>query len=157
MSPERATTTRIYMSPVIFHFTTILLVSLLVPSHPRERHGLLVGLNAVIGVVASIIICTRKLMRANADSAVDWTNRLAYGAAPVFAYAGALVAAVLIFLGRDTGLTFWQPQSFCSYNSQHQKCVGHYTRDGPSPQWLPVTSLAKVMRYITQATGRTST
>lgn len=84
---------------------TILLVSLLVlvPSHPRESQGLLVDLNAVIGVSASIIICMRILTRANMDYAVDWTDRLAYGAAPVLAYVGLLVAGVLVFLDRDTG------------------------------------------------------
>jgi len=37
MAPERASATRIYMSPVIFHFTSILFISLavLVPSYPR--------------------------------------------------------------------------------------------------------------------------
>jgi hypothetical protein len=56
MSSERASATRIYMSPVIFYFSSILLISLivLVPSHPRETHTVLIGLNALIGAAASV-------------------------------------------------------------------------------------------------------
>src|SRR3974390_646343 len=91
MAPERASATRIYMSPVIFHFTSILFISLavLVPSYPRQTHGLLIGLNAIVGAVASIPICTRVLMHSGVDSGVDWIDRLAYGAAPLIASPGA--------------------------------------------------------------------
>ena len=99
MSPERASATRIYMSPVIFHFSSILLISLiiLVPSHPREAHMVLVGLNAIVGAAASIIICTRVFLRARVESEVDWIDWLAYGVSPVLAYVGTLAAAVLLF------------------------------------------------------------
>jgi hypothetical protein len=105
MAPERASATRIYMSPVIFHFSSILLISLavLVPSYPRHTHGLLIGLNAIVGAVASSAICTRVLMRSGADSGVDWIDRLAYGAAPLIAYTGMLAAAILIFLNINFG------------------------------------------------------
>ena len=105
MAPERASATRIYMSPVIFHFSSILLVSLavLVPSYPRQTHGLLIGLNAIVGAVASSAICARVLMHSGGDSGVDWIDRLAYGAAPLIAYAGALAAAILIFLNVNFG------------------------------------------------------
>jgi hypothetical protein len=100
MSPERASATRIYMSPVIFHFSSILLMSLtvLVPSHPRETHTVLIGLNAILGAAASTVICTRVFSRARVVSEVDWIGWLAYGVSPVLAYVGALTAAVLLFL-----------------------------------------------------------
>ena len=99
MSPERASATRIYMSPVIFHFTGILFISLivLVPSHPRELHTALIALNAVAGATASIVICTRVFVGARGPSEVDWIDWLAYGVSPVFAYVGAFTAAVLLF------------------------------------------------------------
>jgi len=100
MSPERASATRIYMSPVIFHFSSILLMSLivLVPSHPRETHTGLIALNALVGVAASIVICARVFLRARVESEVDWIDWLAYGVSPVAAYVGALAAAALLFV-----------------------------------------------------------
>ena len=99
MSPERASATRIYMSPVIFHFTSILFISLivLVPSHPRELHTALIALNAVVGAAASIVICKRVFVGARGPSEVDWIDWLAYGVSPVLAYVGAFAAAVLLF------------------------------------------------------------
>jgi hypothetical protein len=99
MSAESASATRIYMSPVIFHFTSILFISLivLIPSHPRELHAALIALNAVAGAAASILICTRVFVGARGPSEVDWIDWLAYGVSPVLAYVGALAAAVLLF------------------------------------------------------------
>ena len=100
MSPERASATRIYMSPVIFHFSSILLISLtvLVPSHPREAHAVLIVLNALVGAAASIVICMRVFLRARVVSETDWIDWLAYGVSPTLAYLGALAAAVLLFV-----------------------------------------------------------
>jgi predicted neutral ceramidase superfamily lipid hydrolase len=96
MPPNRAHARRTYMSPVIFHFSSILFVSLvvLVQSHPRESHSLLIALNAVVGIVASIIICAR-LMR---YSGVDWFDHIGYGTAPIVSYAAVLSAAVMLVL-----------------------------------------------------------
>jgi predicted neutral ceramidase superfamily lipid hydrolase len=95
MPADRAHARRTYMSPVIFHFSSILFVSLvvLVPSHPRESHSLLIALNAVAGVVASTIICVRLMTY----SAVDWLDHIGYGAAPIASYAAVLSAAVVLF------------------------------------------------------------
>jgi hypothetical protein len=100
MAPERASATRIYMSPVIFHFSSTLLISLivLVPSRPREIHALLVALNALVGAAASIVICTRVFLGSRVASEVDWIDRVAYGVSPTLAYVGALVAGVLLFI-----------------------------------------------------------
>lgn len=101
LTPERASASRIYMTPVIFHFTSILFVCLVVlmPSHARETHCVLISLNGVIGVVASIMV----LMGVLSHSVTDWIDRLAYGAAPAFSYMGTLVAAALLFLNSDRG------------------------------------------------------
>jgi hypothetical protein len=78
-------------------------LAVLVPSYPRQTHSLLIGLNAIVGAVASITICTRVLMHSGVDSGVDWIDRLAYGAAPLIAYAGAFAAAILIFRNINLG------------------------------------------------------
>jgi predicted neutral ceramidase superfamily lipid hydrolase len=95
MPDDRAYARRTYMSPVIFHFSSILFVSLvvLVPSHPRESHSLLIALNAVVGIVASTIICVRLMTY----SAVDWFDHIGYGAAPIISYVAVLSAAMVLF------------------------------------------------------------
>src|SRR5215470_13722254 len=95
MPPDRAHARRTYMTPVIFHFTSILCVSLvvLVPSHPRESHSLLIGLNGVVGAVASAVISARLLRY----SGVDWFDHIGYGAAPIVSYVGVISAAVALF------------------------------------------------------------
>src|SRR5262245_57922571 len=63
LTPERAGASRVYMSPVVFHFTSVLLTSLvvLVPSRAYMAPALLIGLNAVIGIGASIFVFNRVL------------------------------------------------------------------------------------------------
>jgi hypothetical protein len=94
LTPERAAASRVYMSPVVFHFTSILFLSLvtLVPPAAHLPAGLLIGVNAGIGAVGSAIIFKRVMSHGEAD----WIDRVAYGAAPVIAYAVALLAAVLL-------------------------------------------------------------
>jgi hypothetical protein len=108
MSAESTSATRIYMSPVIFHFTSILFISLivLVPSHPRELHAALIALNGMAGATASIVICTRVFVGARGPSEVGWIDWLAYGVSPVLAYGGALAAAVLLFLNSTLASDF---------------------------------------------------
>jgi hypothetical protein len=89
--------TRTYMSPIAFHFTSALFVSAaaLVPSHTRLTLGLLVGLNAVSGMVYAAFVLRRLLT----DNIADLADKLCYGVIPLFAYAAGLVAAYLIFDG----------------------------------------------------------
>src|ERR1700743_3528291 len=63
VNPERVNNdpsgaTRTYMSPVAFHFTSVLYVSALglVPSHTHLSLGLLIGLNGVCGVAYSCFV-----------------------------------------------------------------------------------------------------
>jgi hypothetical protein len=80
MPPDHARARRTYMSPVIFHFTSILSTSLvvLVPSHPRESHSLLIALNGIVGAAASTVISARLFT----FSRVDWFDHLGYGLLP---------------------------------------------------------------------------
>jgi hypothetical protein len=95
LTPERAAASRVYMSPVVFHFTSVLLLSLavLVPANSRLPSSLLVGANGAIGAIASTVIFMRVISHAGE---VDWFDRVAYGAAPLIAYASVLLAGVLL-------------------------------------------------------------
>jgi hypothetical protein len=94
LHPEGAAASRVYISLVVFHFTSVLFLSLdvLVPAHAHTPPGLLIGVNAGIGAVGSLIIF-RRIM---SDNRTDWIDRCAYGAAPFIAYVGALPAVVLL-------------------------------------------------------------
>ena len=89
--------TRTYMSPIAFHFTSALFVSAvaLVPSHTRLTLGVLVGLNALAGMIYAAFV----LRRLFTDNIADHADRICYGMLPLFAYATGLVAAYLIFRG----------------------------------------------------------
>jgi hypothetical protein len=89
--------TRTYMSPIAFHFTSALFVSAaaLVPSHTRLTLGVLVGLNAIAGVIYAAFVLRRLLT----DDISDLADRICYGLLPLAAYAAGLVAAYLIFYG----------------------------------------------------------
>jgi hypothetical protein len=94
LTPERAVASRVYISPVLFHFTSVLFLSLLtlVPPHAYLAPGLLIGVNGGLGALGSAVI----VMRVMSDNRADWIDRCAYGAAPLIAYLGALLAAVLL-------------------------------------------------------------
>jgi hypothetical protein len=89
--------TRTYMSPIAFHFTSALFVSAaaLVPSHTRLTLGLLVGLNAVAGIVYAAFVLRRLFI----DNIADLADKFCYGVIPLCAYLAGLGAAWLIFAG----------------------------------------------------------
>jgi len=99
---ESADGTRTFMSPVVFHYTNILFLSLiaLIPAQTPESFGLTIGIAAAGSLVYSIVICVR-VMR---HSLSDLADRLAYGCAPLVAYAAGLVAAGLILTGHPASL-----------------------------------------------------
>ena len=99
ISRHTAGPTRTYMSPIAFHFTSALFVSLaaLVPTHTRLTLGVLVGLNAIAGTMYAAFV----LWRLFTDNIADLADRICYGIVPLFAYAAGLVAAWLIFRGSE--------------------------------------------------------
>ena len=94
---EGAAATRIYMSPVVLHFTSVLVACAvgLVPSHTRMSLALIIGAGAVGGLAVSGHLLVRVLK----DPSTDWSDNLAYGIAPAVGYLAALVAAVLFLVG----------------------------------------------------------
>lgn len=101
LSTARGSPTHTYTSPIVFHYTYVLFVSLvaLFPIDTDWSLGATVGASAVIALVYSCCIFVR-VMRA---SAVDLDDRLSYGASPLVAYAAALAAAVFVFEGSIIG------------------------------------------------------
>jgi hypothetical protein len=95
LSSQSSTATRTYMSPIILHYASVLCVSLiaLVPTLNDTALAALVAAVGIVGIGYSAVISTR-LWR---DHRAEVVDRFAYGAWPFVGYAGALVAAWLIF------------------------------------------------------------
>ena len=102
LTPDRAGATRTFMSPVVFHYTNILFLSLiaLIPTQTAMSLGIVIGIAAAGSLVYSIIIFVRVM----GNSMADLADRLAYGAVPVVAYAAGLVAAALLVAHSAAGL-----------------------------------------------------
>jgi hypothetical protein len=94
LSKENAGQTRTFLSPIVFHYTAVLFVSLvvLVPAQTHLSLGLSIGFIAAIGLVYAAVILVRVIRNEIADMA----DNLGYGACPVAAYAATLVAAALL-------------------------------------------------------------
>lgn len=88
---------RTYVSPVIFHFTAVLFVSLitLVPNHVRTSLVATIGGMMLAGAGYAAIIVARVMGHHKAD----WPDRLCYGLVPFASYLAGIVAAVLIGIG----------------------------------------------------------
>src|SRR5512133_2276104 len=97
VSAELRSGSRTYMSPVVLHFTSVLVGSVigLVPSHTRASLALLVGAGALAAGIYAMLI----LVRVAKNRVLDLADRLAYGVVPMIGYVVGVVAAVLFFLG----------------------------------------------------------
>jgi hypothetical protein len=94
LSRDSAGATRTFMSPVIFHYASVLFLSLiaLVPTHTPISLALAIGAVAAIGFAYSVVV----LVRVIRDPIGDTADLLLYGACPAAAYAAALAAAWLL-------------------------------------------------------------
>ena len=101
LSAERAGATRTFTSPIIFHYTYVLFLSLaaLVPINTDTSLAAIIGISAAAGFVNSIFI----LVRVMRSSATDIADRFGYGASPLAAYAAALAASVFVFERSNVG------------------------------------------------------
>ena len=96
LTTERAAGTRLYISPIILHYASVLFISLVmvIPALGDRMLGVIVGLCGAVGLIGSVVITVR-LFR---DSKSEFVDRFAYGAWPFVAYAGIAAAAVLIMM-----------------------------------------------------------
>jgi hypothetical protein len=94
LTPERSTATRTFMSPVVFHFSTLLLTSLIaiVPSHTALSLAIGITLVAIAGLGYTTVVLVG-LARASISDAAD---RFGYGFCPLAAYLAMLAAAGLV-------------------------------------------------------------
>jgi len=101
ISAAQSTATRTYMSPIIFHYTCVLFVSLmtLIPDMTERRLAVIVALVALAGFGFSLAVLIGVLKSAVSDLA----DRFGYGAGPLAAYAAALVAAGFLWTYSNTG------------------------------------------------------
>jgi hypothetical protein len=95
ISAERGSPTRTFTTPVVFHYTFVLFLSLvsLIPSNTDTSFAVIIGLSAV-GALAYSGFVLHRVMRSNAK---DLDDRLGYGAGPLAGYAAVLVAAGFVF------------------------------------------------------------
>ena len=95
MSAERRGPTRTFTSPIVFHYTFVLFLSLaaLVPIHSDNSLAALIGVSSAVALVYSAFILAGVLR----STVRDLDDRLAYGATPIAAYFASLAAAFFIF------------------------------------------------------------
>ena len=101
LSTARGSPTHTYTSPIVFHYTYVLFLSLvsLIPSNTDWSLAAIIGGSAAAALGYSCFIFVR-VMR---GSAIDLDDRLGYGASPLAAYAAALAASVFVFERSNIG------------------------------------------------------
>ena len=94
LTPERSVATRTFMSPVVFHFSTLLLISLIamVPSHTALSLAIGITLVAIAGLAYTTVVLVG-LARASIS---DIADRFGYGIFPLASYVAMLAAAILV-------------------------------------------------------------
>jgi hypothetical protein len=103
LTEESQSATRMFMSPVVVHFTSVFFLSAvaLFPLHQAKFLAVLIGATALIGAVISTYI-TIQVVRTDLTNYMQ--DYLAYGLLPGVGYLVMLVAAVSIYLEKDFGL-----------------------------------------------------
>jgi hypothetical protein len=95
LSTDRDSPTRIFTTPVVFHYTFVLFVSLiaLMPIETDSSLAIVIGISATGALLYSIFILIRVLDR----GLPDIEDHIGYGACPPAAYAATLAAALFIW------------------------------------------------------------
>jgi hypothetical protein len=95
--------TRMFMSPVVIHFTSVFFVCAvaLFPWHRANFLAALIGATALIGASVSTYI-TVQVVRTDMTNYIE--DYFAYGVLPGLGYVALLAAALSIYLGKDFGL-----------------------------------------------------
>jgi hypothetical protein len=101
MNAGRSGPTRTFTSPVLFHYTYVLFVSLiaLMPDTTDRSIGIIVGVSAA-GALAYSIFIFRRVWRSNVSDIDDY---LGYGISPPLAYAATLAGAIGIHVHSTVG------------------------------------------------------
>ncbi len=86
---------RVFLSPTVVHFSTVLAVCLvaMAPVRSWEIAGGLLGITGALGFAYAISVW-RSLVRQDLMQGIDWEDRLWYAAIPAFSYVFVIVAGV---------------------------------------------------------------
>ena len=100
--PESRRNTATYMSPVVFHYTNILFLSLIamIPTQTWESFGIVIAVASIGSFGFSLLV----LVRVHRNSISDLSDRLGYGAVPMLCYATGLISSWLILKEQPAGL-----------------------------------------------------
>ncbi len=103
-TPDSANNTRTFMSPVVFHYTNILFLSLiaLIPTLSFEIFAAV--LVAISRDAAALAYSFFILVRVHKNALADTADRFGYGAVPAGCYGAGLVAAIFLFRHSVIGL-----------------------------------------------------
>ena len=103
LSSSRQAPTRMFISPVVIHFSSVFFISAiaLVPGHKPMFFAALIAATAIIGAVVSSVI-TVQILRTDMTNYVQ--DYFAYGLLPSVAYLALLAAAAMIFKEMETSL-----------------------------------------------------
>src|SRR5437588_10053156 len=101
LTPERSIATSTFISPVVFHFAAILLLSLvaLVPAHMTVSLAAGIAVLAIAGLSYTTVV----LVGLGRASVGDIADRLGYGICPLAAYLAILASAGLAVAGPALG------------------------------------------------------
>jgi hypothetical protein len=101
MSVDRSSPTHTFTTPVLYHYTFVLFVSLiaLVPINTDISLAIIVGVSALVSLLYSTSIVNRVLR----SSAIDTDDRFSYGVSPPVAYVAVLAASVLLWRHSEIG------------------------------------------------------
>ena len=100
--PQSQRNTATYMSPVVFHYTNILFLSLivLIPTQTWESFSIVIAAASIGSFGYSLLV----MVRVHRNSISDFSDRVGYGAVPMLCYATGLVSSWLILKEQTAGL-----------------------------------------------------
>ena len=104
LTPERTVATRVFMSPIIIHFGSVLLICAvaLTPAKAALLIESIIGLNAIAGFIVSCVILSRVMHTESSE--VVFIDNLAYGAGPALGYLVILAAMLCAAYGWEWSL-----------------------------------------------------
>ena len=103
-SAERPHAMRVFLSPSVVHFTSILMVCLVVIAPIRNHMPLvlLLGAEALFGLGYCVFVW-RNMIRSGLSASLDLTDRTCYAALPAVGYACITAAAIMFESRAETG------------------------------------------------------
>ena len=122
LTPERSVATRTFMSPVVFHFSTLLLISLIaiVPSHTALSLAIGITLVAVAGLAYTTVVLVG-LARASVS---DIADRFGYWILPARGLSRDACRGGARHFARRTRRRYFGGRVIASSRRQHSQCLG---------------------------------